>query len=205
MPETPKNIGKIALYGLPDALAAAISAHIGTVPAESADVIVCLPGESRVPPATALVTLTPGRPEPFGQFLRRLARAAAEPALHIGDFAVGAYLFSPQDKSLTRQDAVTAAAPIALTDRESDMLIYIARQRGRAVGRDELLKNVWRYQDGVDTHTLETHIYRLRQKLGDGPALLVTEDDGYALAPVVSAATPLVSAATPVVDVTPPA
>ena len=44
------------------------------------------------------------------------------------------------------------------------------------------MKNVWRYQDGVDTHTLETHIYRLRQKMeksADDPQILVTEGKGY--------------------------
>ena len=50
---------------------------------------------------------------------------------------------------------------------------------GRVIGRDTLLGEVWGYNAGVTTHTLETHIYRLRQKLGDG--LLIHDEGGYRL------------------------
>lgn len=176
-----KNLGKIAFSGLSAGLIRAIAPYADIVDPAVADVVVCAAGNKNIPPATATVDMQAGRPERFAQFLQRLARAAAEPALHVGDFYIGEYVFSPQDRKLTRGEI-----DIALTDRESDMLVYIARQRGRAVARDELLKNVWRYQEGVDTHTLETHIYRLRQKLSEGPALLLTEDDGYRLAPIAA-------------------
>jgi len=74
---------------------------------------------------------------------------------------------------------------IHLTEKETAILKYLYRVGDRAVSRDVLLGEVWGYNAGVTTHTLETHIYRLRQKIepiqGE-PTLLVTEPDGYRLA-----------------------
>jgi DNA-binding response OmpR family regulator len=64
--------------------------------------------------------------------------------------------------------------------------VLLARAGEKVVARDVLLNEVWGYNAGVTTHTLETHIYRLRQKIERDPsnaALLVTEPGGYRLIP----------------------
>jgi DNA-binding response OmpR family regulator len=75
---------------------------------------------------------------------------------------------------------------IRLTDKEASILKYLFRAGDRPVARDVLLKEVWGYNNRVTTHTLETHIYRLRQKIERDPSnarLLVTEEGGYRLVP----------------------
>jgi len=74
---------------------------------------------------------------------------------------------------------------IRLTEKETNILKYLYRAGGKAVARDELLEEVWGYNSGVTTHTLETHVYRLRQKIepvkGEA-SLLLTQPGGYSLA-----------------------
>ena len=73
---------------------------------------------------------------------------------------------------------------VMLTEKEVDVLIYLF-QRNTAATRDDLLKDVWQYAADVDTHTIETHIYRLRQKIepdAENPTILITTKDGYQLA-----------------------
>jgi len=71
-----------------------------------------------------------------------------------------------------------------LTDKETAILKYLYRAGDRIVGRDVLLDEVWGYNANVTTHTLETHVYRLRQKIEPDPSsaqILVTEPGGYRL------------------------
>ena len=73
-----------------------------------------------------------------------------------------------------------------LTEKETAILKYLYRTGDKVVSRDVLLNEVWGYNAGVTTHTLETHIYRLRQKIEPDPSnakLLVTEPGGYRLVP----------------------
>ena len=73
---------------------------------------------------------------------------------------------------------------VRLTEKETAILKYLCRTGNRVVPRDVLLSEVWGYNAGVTTHTLETHIYRLRQKIETDPSnaqLLVTEPGGYRL------------------------
>ena len=73
---------------------------------------------------------------------------------------------------------------LRLTEKETAILRYLYRAAPSVVRRDTLLREVWGYNAGVTTHTLETHIYRLRQKIepdSDRASLLVTEDGGYRL------------------------
>ena len=73
-----------------------------------------------------------------------------------------------------------------LTEKETAILKYLYRAGDRVIGRDTLLGEVWGYNAGVTTHTLETHVYRLRQKIERDPAhaeILVTEPGGYRLMP----------------------
>ncbi len=97
-------------------------------------------------------------------------------------FAVGQYTFRPSAKLLVDQ----GGSKIRLTEKETAILKYLYRAGDKVVTRDVLLHEVWGYNSGVTTHTLETHIYRLRQKIERRPAqaeLLITEGGGYRLAP----------------------
>ncbi|MBI1180390.1 MAG: response regulator [Alphaproteobacteria bacterium] len=98
-------------------------------------------------------------------------------------FRMGPYKFRPGQKLLV--DEERGSHKVRLTGKETDILKYLYRASG-AVSREVLLDQVWGYNASVSTHTLETHIYRLRQKLERDPAnatLLVTEDGGYRLCP----------------------
>jgi DNA-binding response OmpR family regulator len=96
-------------------------------------------------------------------------------------FSIGRYTFRPAAKMLVDP----AGGKVRLTEKETAILKYLYRAGERIVTRDVLLSEVWGYNSGVTTHTLETHIYRLRQKIERDPThaeLLVTESGGYKLA-----------------------
>lgn len=98
-------------------------------------------------------------------------------------FTIGPYTFRPSAKLL--QD-VERNRRIRLTEKEAAILKFLYRSGIKPVARQVLLNEVWGYNAGVTTHTLETHIYRLRQKIEPDPAnarLLVTEGGGYRLDP----------------------
>lgn len=102
-------------------------------------------------------------------------------------FTIGHYTFKPAGKMLVQEDGKR----VRLTEKETAILKYLYRAGERPVTRDVLLHEVWGYNSGVTTHTLETHIYRLRQKMERNPAaaeLLVTEGGGYKLVPGVAVA-----------------
>jgi DNA-binding response OmpR family regulator len=97
-------------------------------------------------------------------------------------FKIGPYEFRPAMKVLLAADG----RKVRLTDKETNILKYLYRAGPKAVARDELLTEVWGYNAAVTTHTLETHIYRLRQKIEPavGEArLLLTDAGGYRLQP----------------------
>ncbi len=123
--------------------------------------------------------------KPF-RFSVLLARIRAQLRTHAASedavYKIGPYEFRPAQKLLV--DA--KAKKIRLTDKESNILKYLYRAGGKAVSREELLTEVWGYNAGVTTHTLETHVYRLRQKIEPDPAnarILLTEAGGYRLQP----------------------
>lgn len=98
-------------------------------------------------------------------------------------FAIGPYLFRPAAKLLLVEEK---NRKIRLTEKETAILKYLYRAGDAVVGRDTLLGEVWGYNAGVTTHTLETHVYRLRQKIEQDPShaeILVTEPGGYRLVP----------------------
>lgn len=102
-------------------------------------------------------------------------------------FQVGPYEFAPAFKRLTPPKDADGKQPrdIRLTEKETNILKYLYRAGGKAVARSELLEEVWGYNSGVTTHTLETHVYRLRQKIEprkEAVTLLMTEPGGYRLA-----------------------
>lgn len=97
-------------------------------------------------------------------------------------FSIGPYSFRPAAKLLT----AATGSRVRLTEKETSILKFLYRAAQKVVSRDVLLHEVWGYNAGVTTHTLETHIYRLRQKIEKDPSnavLLVTEMGGYKLVP----------------------
>lgn len=121
-------------------------------------------------------------PKPF-----RLSALLVRLSVHLGPhgageeraFKIGPYMFQPGAKLLT------GARKIRLTEKETNILKFL-HSAGRTVPRETLLHEVWGYSPAVTTHTLETHIYRLRRKIEDDPArakILVTENGGYRLGP----------------------
>lgn len=97
-------------------------------------------------------------------------------------FRIGPYTFKPAQKQLLDDQG----RKIHLTEKEVAILKFLYRAGEQPVSRDVLLSEVWGYNSGVTTHTVETHIYRLRQKIEPDPAqarLLRTEPGGYRLVP----------------------
>ncbi|MEO9970635.1 MAG: response regulator transcription factor [Hyphomonadaceae bacterium] len=95
-------------------------------------------------------------------------------------FQIGPYEFRPSMKLLTDDNE----RKIRLTEKETNILKFLYRSGGKPVARDELLKEVWGYNAAVTTHTLETHVYRLRQKIEPDPSnarILMTDSGGYRL------------------------
>jgi DNA-binding response OmpR family regulator len=123
--------------------------------------------------------------KPF-KFTVLLARIRAQLRAHEQSeevvLRVGPYEFHPAARVLVDQKN----RKLRLTDKEASILKYLYRAGDKPVTREELLAEVWGYNAGVTTHTLETHVYRLRQKIEPDPGharLLITEAGGYRLAP----------------------
>ena len=123
------------------------------------------------------------KPFKFAVLLARI-RAQLRQHDHSEDavFTIGSYTFKPASKLLLDEQG----GKVRLTEKETSILKYLYRAGEKVVTRDVLLAEVWGYNSGVTTHTLETHIYRLRQKIEKDPSnaeLLVTETGGYKLVP----------------------
>jgi len=123
------------------------------------------------------------KPFRFGVLLARIrAHLRSHEASEDAVFRIGPYEFRPAQKLLVDEKA----KKVRLTEKETNILKYLYRSGAKAVSREELLTEVWGYNAGVTTHTLETHVYRLRQKIEPDPAnarLLLTEAGGYRLQP----------------------
>ncbi len=122
------------------------------------------------------------KPFKFGVLLARVrAHMRSHEQSEDAIFKVGPYEFRPAVKMLvTAEDK-----KIRLTEKETSILKFLYRAGGKPVTRDVLLDEVWGYNSGVTTHTLETHVYRLRQKIEPDPSnatILLTESGGYRLA-----------------------
>jgi DNA-binding response OmpR family regulator len=94
-------------------------------------------------------------------------------------YRIGPYTFRPSAKILIDPEG----KKIRLTEKETNILKFLYRS-GDTVARETLLHEVWGYNPAVTTHTLETHIYRLRQKIEELPGqaqILITESGGYRL------------------------
>lgn len=131
-----------------------------------------------VPEAAAYIYRSAITPSRFGReidqlrgiLMRRPARA----------YAFGDYVLDIDQKCLRGG----GADDIVLTGRECVLLEHLINAAGQPVRREDLLHGVWGYNENVETHTLETHIYRLRQKIErdpSAPEVLLTSDEGYRL------------------------
>lgn len=123
--------------------------------------------------------------KPF-RFAVLLARIRAQLRQHEQSedavFTIGRYTFRPSAKILVDDKG----QKIRLTEKETAILKFLYRAGEKVITRDVLLHEVWGYNSGVTTHTLETHVYRLRQKIERDPSnaeILVTESGGYKLVP----------------------
>ncbi len=123
--------------------------------------------------------------KPF-KFAVLLARIRAQLRQHEASedaiFQIGPYTFRPGAKLLVGE----RGSKVKLTEKETAILRFLYRAGREVVPRDVLLAEVWGYNAHVTTHTLETHIYRLRRKIepmGATSAILVTEAGGYKLLP----------------------
>jgi DNA-binding response OmpR family regulator len=123
--------------------------------------------------------------KPF-KFAVLLARIRAQLRQHEQSedavFTIGHYTFKPASKLLLDEKG----GKVRLTEKETSILKFLYRAGEKVISREILLHEVWGYNAGVTTHTLETHIYRLRQKIEKDPSsaeLLVTETGGYKLVP----------------------
>jgi len=124
------------------------------------------------------------KPFRLSVLLARL-RAHLRQSEHSDDavLTIGPYTFQPGAKLMIDGGA---RKKVRLTEKETAILKYLYRAGDRVIGRDTLLGEVWGYNAGVTTHTLETHVYRLRQKIERDPAhaeILITEPGGYRLMP----------------------
>lgn len=123
------------------------------------------------------------KPFRFGVLLARIrAHLRSHEQSEDAVFTIGPYSFRPSAKTLLDENE----KKVRLTEKETAILKFLYRAGAKTVGRDTLLAEVWGYNSGVTTHTLETHIYRLRQKIEKDPSnaeILVTETGGYRLMP----------------------
>lgn len=129
--------------------------------------------------ADADATLRP--PIRIGVLLTSLRAALARRGQARPEPDLGPYRFDPTGLRLVH---AADGREIRLTAKEAAILRHLRRQDGETVSRDSLLDAVWGYASGVATHTVETHIYRLRRKIEADPArpaLLLTVPGGYAL------------------------
>ncbi len=111
--------------------------------------------------------------------LMAMIRAKIAPTAAAGA-TLGDHLFCETTQTLMGPDGVRRL----LTEKETAILARLARARGGVVARDVLLREIWGYSPAVDTHTLETHIHRLRRKIEDAsgpPKLLLSAPSGYRL------------------------
>jgi DNA-binding response OmpR family regulator len=123
------------------------------------------------------------KPFRFAVLLARIrAHLRQHEASEDAQFAIGPYTFRPGSKMLVDEKS----RKVRLTEKETAILRYLYRAGQKVVTRDILLQEVWGYNAAVTTHTLETHVYRLRQKIEKDPSnarILVTDAGGYKLLP----------------------
>ncbi len=130
-------------------------------------------GGSDEPAATGLKITTPMRPEFFMEALQRFLTPTANTLAHDWHFDVSQRLLLHP-----------TSLPIHLTEKEALLLAALLESAPKPIPREMLLKKVWAYGEDVTSHTVETHIYRLRHKCEAAispPCAIMTEAEGYRL------------------------
>lgn len=97
-----------------------------------------------------------------------------------GYLVFGEYELHPLEKEIKN---LNNGALVRLTEKEVSIIKYLYKYIDDFINKNELQKNVWKYSEGVSTHTIETHIYRLRRKVekNGSPQLILTDNGGYKL------------------------
>ncbi len=150
-------------------------AQDATAPEKPAKDALYLAPKNATLPAAQMIALE-------GQSLKSLVQAAQMKYRALTaprELALGSATLDTATRDFTQNGAT-----VSLTEKEAAILVYLSR-RDTPATRDDLLRDVWQYANGVDTHTIETHIYRLRQKIEadpEKPKILLTKKDGYQLA-----------------------
>lgn len=112
--------------------------------------------------------------------LKTLKNHLLEPVITASTLTLNEFILYLTNRRLIHEDTTKNCI---LTEKETEILAYLYQAYPEAVTRENLLKNVWQYKEGVTTHTLETHLYKLKQKitLSSGGNLLKTTEAGYSL------------------------
>lgn len=156
----------------------------GAMPAENEKTdLLILPDTDPDYTGSSMVISLPlhGNPLRLGDILKHIGQKLV--ATSQKQIRIGTLTLNTAQKLLTHDNGMIT---ITLTDRETDILRYLAEQEAYSSPRENLLQDVFGYHADTDTHTLETHIYRLRQKLETHPetaTLLNTTENGYSLCP----------------------
>ena len=120
------------------------------------------------------------KPFKFGVLLARIRAHLRQYSQRTdASFTVGPYLFKPAEKCLTHRNT---GDKITLTEKENNIIKFLQKAGGKPVTCEILLGEIWGYNHQISTHTLETHIYRLRQKIEEIPKdakIIITEAGGY--------------------------
>lgn len=143
--------------------------------------LVICPDETAVPDG-AKTLLMADEPKALGQYLDMVAYQLAQASAQ--DIRIGPYSLCAATRQLQSLDGAETAQAIDLTDKEYDLLAALGKAGMQGLQRDDLYRQVWGYHVEIETHTLETHIYRLRQKIEIDPAqpdILLTSKEGYRL------------------------
>src|SRR5436190_21988644 len=93
------------------------------------------------------------------------------------------YVVGPLEVDVDGYRVFVGGEEVHMSAMEMRLLIYLVEHRGRVRSREDLLEDVWGYKPGVSTRTVDTHVKRLRDKLGDAGSLVETvRGTGYRLA-----------------------
>ena len=114
------------------------------------------------------------KPYYIGDLFNALHEAALKLDSTLEEITINDYTLNHSKKTLFNNKT-----SIDLTEKEAEIIKFLIGASPEAVSRNELLQKIWGYNSKMDTHTLETHIYRLRKKIKNGDEFIITEKEGY--------------------------